>query len=451
MVSSRFRLQVLLRIIVLFATLVGCVYLWQLDGYLITKLLFTLLPVAQCWWLLHYVDRTNRELERFLLSIAYDDFSQSFTLPKLGGSFSELGKAFETVMERFRRTRQSREEMSQFSRMVMQQVPVAVMVIDQQDKILMVNRKVRQLFGSSALRNIDDLKQVDDNLASYLRSAGSGDRKLITATIGQAKYQLMVSVTHFMVGESVQKIVCLQNIRSELDRQEVQAWQDLIRVLSHEIMNSITPITSLSHSASNMLHELADSGDSADPESLTDLASAVETIARRSDGLLDFVERYRQVARLPQPDRSELSIDTLLEELAQLMRLELAEKNANLELELESGLPVIRADQQMVNQAIINLMRNALDAVKSVEKGYIRIHAVPDFNGGVSITVQDNGCGIPESELEKIWIPFYTTKETGSGVGLSLVRQIAHAHGGAVSIYSVVGEGTAVTIELAAE
>lgn len=431
----------------LFAMTALSVYMWQVSGFIVTAILCTILTGFQFFRLLNYVERTNRELERFFLSIEYDDFSQSFHMPKLGGSFSQLGKAFEDVMERFRATRQSKEETAQFSQVMMQQVPIAVVVFAIGGKVEFLNRKARALFGSAAFMDLGVLTQQVPDLGRYLESAESGSRKLIEATINRVGYQLMVSVTHFSSRAGAKKIVTLQNIRSELDRQEVQAWQDLIRVLSHEIMNSITPITSLSHSAGGMLRSLADGKAEPDPELLEDMASAVETIARRSDGLLGFVERYRQVARLPNPSLAEVNLAVLLDEIAHLMRHEMAERRVALGLSLEE-LPTTFVDEQMLSQAVINLLRNAMDAVTSVNQPTVYLKGYVALDGQVSISVEDNGCGIPEVDLHRIWIPFFTTKAYGSGVGLSLVRQITLAHNGTVFVKSRPGYGTTVTMQL---
>ena len=410
MVFSHFRRQVLVRLVALVAVCFLCLFVWRLEGQILAKILLTAVPLMICWRLLNYVDRTNRELERFLMAINYDDFSQSFTLPHLGGSYAPLGEAFEQVMSRFRKTRQAREEASQFSTMVIQQVPVAVVVVNREEELLMANNKARQLLGADTVRQPRPLAQLSAELAEFVHRAQSGDRKLVDVNVGRSRQPLMVSVAHFVTADGTQKIVCLQNIRSELDRQEVQAWQDLIRVLSHEILNSITPITSLSHSASDILNQvkLNDVKD-AEPkyyEALGDVAAALDTIARRSDGLLGFVERYRQVARLPQPEFKELDIGALLEELAQLMRRELSAHHIVLEVELETGLPEVRADQQLINQALLNLLRNAQQAVAEVDNAYIRIAAHSGFTGTLMIAVHDNGCGIAQQELEKSGFPF---------------------------------------------
>lgn len=337
--------------------------------------------------------------------------------------------------------------MAQFSQTIIQQVPIAVVVYEANGEVVLANNKARQLLGVSGLRQLNSLSKISHELADFIVNARSGGRKVIQVKVGSETLHLMVSVTRFATGKSVQKIVSLQNIRTELDRQEVQAWQDLARVLSHEIMNSITPITSLSHSACGMLRSVADGEVQPDFELLEDVASAVETIARRSDGLLEFVERYREVARLPEPSLDSVNLGVLLEQVVHLMRSDFSEHNIQLEL-IFDDLPDIQIDEQMINQALINLLLNAKDAVVGIDKAYIEIKATRGSLDEVKISVKDNGRGIAESDSMKVWIPFFTTKNKGSGVGLSLVRQIVIAHGGTVSINSNEGIGTAVIISL---
>ena len=284
MIFDRFRVQVLWRVLLLFGALICSVFFWQQPGYWMTSILSSALVAVLFWRLLNYVERTNRELERFFLAIQYDDFSQSFHLPNLGKSFQGLGKALESVMEHFRETRKSREEFAQFSQTVIQQVPVAVLVIESDGLISLSNQKARHIFGGQSVRRAEELALVNEELLAFIECSRSGASTLIQTRVKQQSTPLMVSVTHFAMEGRLRKIVTLQNIRSELDRQEVQAWQDLIRVLSHEILNSITPITSLSHSAGGMLRSLADGSTQVQTGLLDDIACGVETIARRSDG-----------------------------------------------------------------------------------------------------------------------------------------------------------------------
>lgn len=446
MIYKRFRFQLLWRILALFAVTWLCVLLWQSSTYPVTALLCTALLVFMTVSLLNYVDRTNRELARFVSALECSDFSQTFSMSELGGSFRHLGNEFHGVMERFRETRMEREEALQFSQMVMKQIPVALLVVDEGGRIKLSNDNARRLLGISPLLHINDLSSPVKELYEYLSSSEQPDQKLISVLLHGSTHQLMVSTTYFIDRGIKKRVVCLQNIRSELDRQEVQAWQDLIRVLSHEIMNSITPISSLSHSAADAISQL-DEENRSDSDVIQDVESAVKTVARRSDGLLQFVENYRQIARLPKPHPQFTNARQIIAQSLSLMEKEFEGREIQIDVQSTPNLPELFVDEQMLIQALVNLLHNAQDAIDDGVDGVITISAVYDFQGKLTITVTDNGCGIDEGELKKVWLPFYTLKENGSGIGLSLVRQIVLAHRGTVQIRSTPRNGTSVSLE----
>ena len=249
--------------------------------------------------------------------------------------------------------------------------------------------------------------------------------------------QLAVSATVFRLHEQEYTLVSLQNIHSELEEQELEAWQRLIRLLTHEIMNSITPITSLAATADGLLRQVPLSSDG-----LADAQEAVETIHRRSAGLLHFVEDYRQPTRLPTPHFQILSVREVGGRIEQLMRPQLAQAGIAFHLEIVPESLELTADPEQLEQVLINLLTNALQALQGQQEGRIALRARMDGRGRVVVEVADNGPGIVPEALEKIFIPFFTTKPTGSGIGLSLCQQIMRLHRGTISACSRPGEET---------
>lgn len=444
MINPRsFRLQLVLRMIFISLTIAASLLLWWQSSYIMLASFVSFIFIAQVVALINFVERSNRQLQRFFAALECGDFSQRFEMPQLGESFDELGEAFQRVIDRFRSTRLEREEMAQFANAVVRQVPVGILVADGDGRITLSNKRARKLLGISQLGNIGQLGERAPELLSMLKKPGVTGQRLVPIAVGETRQQLMISTTQFVGQDKPQQIICLQNIRSELDLQEVQAWQDLIRVISHEILNALTPITSLSRSASDALTQVSTDDSS---ELLNDAAEAVETIARRSQGLLDFVENYRRVARLPTPEPAYVDIGDILEQSARLMEQKFKDHNISLQRNILPRLPTLFADEQQLTQAMINLLHNARDALSEQPQGVILLTAYANHHKQLVVEVADNGCGIAPELLAKVWVPFFTTKGHGSGVGLSLVRQIVLAHRGTVQIQSRPGEGTTVSL-----
>jgi signal transduction histidine kinase len=257
-----------------------------------------------------------------------------------------------------------------------------------------------------------------------------------------------VLTTELKIGGRSFKIISLQDIHGELEAREVEAWQNLIRVLTHEIMNSATPISSLATTAAELLAEARErpQTDGSLDSAIDDAQDAVETIAKRSSGLVRFVESYRRLTRLPQPTLRRLAVDDLLSRVVQLMNPELERRGIAVSQSVAPRNLEIVADPDLLEQVLINLLRNALDALAAASNPQIRVRAEIDAGGHPVIAVEDNGHGMDEQVRQNIFVPFFTTKQNGTGIGLSLVRQIMRSHHGSVGVQSAPGEGTAVRL-----
>ena len=274
-----------------------------------------------------------------------------------------------------------------------------------------------------------------------------GQQRLIRAADEHRTLELKVSVTEIRMAGDQQTLLALENIHQELDEREIKAWRDLIRVMTHEIMNSITPIASLARTVDALVSDLQTSGalSAAETEPLEDMHTALTTIGKRSDGLLEFVDGYRRLTGIPQPNLKEMKIADLLTDAVQLSQQQLSTHKVKLSQAIEPPSLCLSVDESMLQQGLINLLKNAIDAIKDSDHPEIKLLAQLKL-GRVNITVTDNGCGIPEDEISQIFIPFFTTKKHGFGIGMTLARQIMSAHGGSVSVRSQVGSGTAVTL-----
>ena len=383
-----------------------------------------------------FVSQTNRKLTRFLESVKYSDFISGFTSDnKLGKSFKDLNLAFNEVLEAFRKARSEKEEHWQYLNSVVQQVRTGIISFDTDGNIQLMNTNAKKFIGLSSVRNLRELIQLNPKLYHALNNAGPGKSELYK---GSNELYLTIQSTELRIRGIDVKLVTLQNIQPELQKQELEAWQNLTRVLRHEIMNSITPISSLTSTLREILDhdmERKNSHYELKEEGADDLREGLSTIENRSKGLIKFIDAYREYTSLPKPKMSVVRLKDLIEKVAQLMKPELKKTNISFRWECGSEYLTIQADVEMIEQVLINLLKNALEALTEIKNPQLQLIGRYD-ESAVKIEVIDNGPGIIKEALEHIFVPFYTTKRTGSGIGLSLSRQIMQMHNGSITVES---------------
>lgn len=438
MLFRHFRVVCAVRVALLAATLVLMAYLVFESPYPAAAVAAGVLAVYQVVGLVRFVERTNRDLVRFLQAIRYEDFSQTFSTRGMGKSFGELKAAFTDVLEAFKRTRAEREEHARYLQTVVQHVGVGVLTFHPDGEIDIVNSAARRLLQIGPLRNVRQLESLSKPLVESLLKLHSGDRAMVKVDDGGRLLQISMSATELRMRGSTYTLVTLQDIQSELEEQEMEAWQKLIRVLTHEIMNSVTPISSL---ASTIRGLLAPTDGPPSADTLADVHAGAETIERRSQGLIHFVETYRELTRIPKPDFQIFLITELFSRIEQLVRTQVAEKGIAFTAHVDPESLELTADPELVEQVLLNLVKNAIEAVEGIQQPEVTISGGTDGRGRCVVRVRDNGPGIDEDVQERIFIPFFTTKREGSGIGLSICRQIMRSHGGSISVKSTPGEG----------
>jgi two-component system nitrogen regulation sensor histidine kinase NtrY len=384
-----------------------------------------------------FVSQTNRKLTRFLESVRYSDFISGFTTDnKLGKSFKDLNIAFNEVLEAFRKARSEKEEHWQYLNTIVQQVRTGILSYDSDGNVQLINANARKFMRiTTSLKNIRELIQLNPKLYHVINAAQPGTSELYKES---NELYLTIQATEIRIRGIDVKLITLQNIQPELQKQELDAWQNLTRVLRHEIMNSITPISSLT----STLREILDSDMKKKTnywelteEGADDLREGLGTIENRSRGLIKFIDAYREYTSLPKPKMATLRIKDLIENVAQLMKNEIKKTNIHFHHETSSEYLTIQADVEMIEQVLINLLKNAIEALTETENPTLTLIGHASDNA-VKIEVVDNGPGIIKEAMEHIFVPFYTTKRTGSGIGLSLSRQIMQMHKGSLSVES---------------
>jgi nitrogen fixation/metabolism regulation signal transduction histidine kinase len=380
---------------------------------------------------IRFLEKTNRDLIRFFDSVEHSDFSQTFSAEGRGKTFDELRRKLNEVMDRFRTARAEKEEHFRFLQTVVQHVGIALVAYKRDGEAVLVNTPALRLFNTAHLGNIGSLRSFSDLLVETMFTLKSGERKLIRVENDSAVLQLAVYAAEFVLHEEKITLVSIQDIKSELEEKEMEAWQNLIRVLTHEIMNSISPIISYASSIRDLVGQEYTDEDNRD-ELFRDIRNGIEAIHHRGQGLLHFVHNYRNLTNIPKPEFKIQPVRELLERVMRLMNNELTRKNIAHSITVEPESLEITADPKLIEQVLINLIVNAVQALENREESRIDIEAGLERRGKVFIKITDNGCGIVEEVLEKIFIPFFTTKREGSGIGLSLSRQIMRLHGGSI-------------------
>jgi len=445
---KQFRFNIVLRVLLLTSTCLA-LFITLNSTFTFTPILVAGLIIYQVWSLIRYVDRTNRELAGFLESIRYSEFTRTFQISDRGSSFDELNAAFNDVMRDFQQVRSEREEHFHYLQSIVQSIDVSILAYQRDGTVEMINPAAKKLFQVNNLRNINTLRSLSDKLADTLLNIDPGENKLVKVQDEEDILQLAIFATEFKVKDKVILLSTIKNIQNVLEEQETAAWQKLIRVLTHEIMNSIAPISSLSSTVESMVRPYA-SGEKDKPEvdlgTIQEIQGALQTINKRSTGLMNFVETYRSLTKIPEPNFSVVSMKELIQHVHTLMKKETQKKGISLSTTIEPDTIEVQIDEQMIEQVLINLIKNSMQALGGSNDGKIMIRGFYNKRGRPTIQVTDNGPGILDDVIDKIFIPFFTTKRSGSGIGLSLSRQILRLHGGTITAKSIPHKETIFTM-----
>lgn len=414
----RFRLLTILQVLLLGASIAALAASLFMTGHVAVPVVIAIVIALQLYGLVRYVESHVDTLEDFFASINYEDFTRRFVEDDVD---SELKESFNRIIRRFQDARAERDIQADYLETVVRHVPVPFIAVRSDGTLTFANHPARRLLGISSMRHIDQLAELDATLPARLEDIESGQQKLLQTRIRQVPAELRVSVSEIRMRGDIERLYSIENLSGELTAREASAWRNLIRVLTHEIMNTLTPITSLAQTATTMLDDKAG----------RDIREAIETIARRSAGLTKFVSRYRELLKVPVPEPVNLSVSAALQSAVTLLRDEL--KDCDVAIDVSPASLEVQADAQLLDQVLLNLLRNAIDAMQDQDMRSLRLEGRLDA-GRVIIRVTDNGGGIADDDIDQVFIPFFTTKRDGSGIGLSLCRQIMTAHGGNISV-----------------
>ena len=440
MTYKNFRRGILLRVAVLFIALVAAAWLLVDRNYILFTAAFGVV-IYFSYDLYRFNKKAKEEVEQFVESVHYRDFSRYFDMKRAPVELKPFRKGFNEINSTFKVIIREKETQHQYMQKILELVDIGIICYEEESgEIIWMNESVKNILGIPYLKTIGYLKKRDEDLMETMISLKPGKNKVVSIMRDHVESKTLLSSTIFQTDGKSHKLIAFQNVNEALDENESRAWHKLLSVMTHEIMNSVAPISSLTDTLKNRLHSQNGAGGH---DSLEDIELGIDTIKHRSESLMRFAHTYRNLNKITTPNLQKVFIRDLFERLHQLMQPLFEQKNIELEVILKDPGISIFADASLIEQVLINLLTNAMNAVKLVNGPRITLTCSEADQGKISIKVIDNGAGIPPAHLDKIFIPFFSTTN-GSGIGLSLCKQIMLVHNGTIQVHSVEGKGTAV-------
>ena len=444
---KKFELRILVRVIILFAV-VSITSVIMIQGQYIY--LIILLPVLGYEFsdFYRFFRKTQDELDQFVESVHYRDFSRHFDVNRAPDELKTMRKGFNDINSTFKVISREKETQFLYLQKILELVETGILSYEMESgEVIWMNDSLKKILGIPYLKTMHSLEKRDEHLFREINLLQPGIGKIVSISRDNGIVKVLASATAFQTDNKMFKLAAFQNVNEALDETEAKAWQKLLSVMTHEIMNSVAPISSL---ADTMLDRLKRATELMleQPAAIEDLELGIETIRRRSEGLLKFAETYRNLNKIISPTLKKVLLRDLFENLHQLMQPTLGQKNVQLEIILQNPELLYEMDATLIEQVLINLLVNAIEAVKDKPHPRIQLSAFNVSNNKINIKVADNGCGIPPALMDRIFIPFFSTRKNGSGIGLSLSQQILMLHKGNIQVQSVENEGSVFTLHL---
>ena len=443
---KRYEWSILLKVVLMFITITLAAFIvlkgwWLYLAFVIPVIVYQLIDFFR------FHKKAQEEVEQFVESVHYRDFSRYFNVKQAPIELQSLRQGFNEINSTFKVISREKETQYQYLQKILELVDTGILSYEiASGNVVWMNESLKRLLQVPYLKTIHSLRKRNNDLYQNVVDLKPGDHKVADAHLEKSTLKMLLTATAFQTEGEKYKLVAFQNINEAIDETEAKAWQKLLSVMTHEIMNSVAPISSLAETLKNRLHNCATRIDNSDG-AVEDLELGIETIKRRSEGLLKFAQTYRNLNKITSPNLKTVHVRELFANLHQLMLPTLEQKEIELEVILKEPNITLEADTALVEQMMINLMVNAIEAVKDVPNPRIQLSAYPGNNNRTVLRVADNGHGIQEELLDKIFIPFFSTKKSGSGIGLSLCKQIMMLHKGNIQVQSKQNGGTAFTLQ----
>lgn len=443
---KRLELRIISRVLLLFITLFATSFI-LLKGWHTYLIIIAPVIIYQLVELYRFQHKSQDEIQQFVESVHYRDFSRYFDVKHAPSELQPMREGFNQINSTFKIISKEKETQYQYLQKILELVETGILSYENESgEVMWMNESLKQMLQLPYLKTIHSLAKRDNELYNDIVALKPGDGKVTKAHLEKGSFKVLLSATAFQTEGKKFKLIAFQNISEVLDESESQAWQRLLGVMTHEIMNSVAPISSLADTLKNRLEKLVVNMTNKSA-SVHDLELGIDTIKRRSEGLLKFAETYRNLNKITTLNLKKVYVRDLFESLYQLMQPTLEQKNIEMDIVLKDTDLVLQADTNLIEQVLINLVVNAMEVVKDKEEPRIILSASTLNNKKIVLKVTDNGVGMTEEVMDKIFIPFFSTKKNGSGIGLSLCKQIMMLHKGNIHVQSKEGEGTAFTLQ----
>ncbi|RYD91846.1 MAG: HAMP domain-containing histidine kinase [Sphingobacteriales bacterium] len=448
MIFKRYEWRLLVRIVLLTGALFASAFIIIKGTFLLYLIITIPLMLYIISEMIQFQKKALDEVNQFVESVHYRDFSRHFDVRRAPDEFKPMRTGFNEINSTFKSISRERETQYQYLQKILELVDTGILSYEPENgQISWINESFKKLINVPYLKTMHSLQVREEALYNDIIILKPGDSNIITVTRNQQLVKILVTASLMRIENKVYKLIAFQNVSEALDETESKAWQKLLNVMTHEIMNSVAPISSLADTLKNRLQS-PEIANSAIKDELEDIELGIDTIKRRSEGLLKFTESYRSLNKITKLDLTKILVRNLFENLNSLMRPTLEKKRIELEIILRDPALAVEADINLIEQVMINLLVNAIEAVKDSAAPRITLSAEIQKNKTL-VKVTDNGLGMPPELLDKIFIPFFSTRKTGSGIGLSLCKQIMLLHKGNILVQSAQGKGASFILQFA--
>jgi two-component system, NtrC family, nitrogen regulation sensor histidine kinase NtrY len=449
--KTRYEISLTIRVVLLLASITAAAYCIVSGKYsLLIFAVFVL--VFQIFNFIQFINKTNIELTQFIEAVQYRDFSLQFTEKNAPVSVRQLRRAFNQINSTFKQLSSEREEQYQYLQKILELVDTGILSYNQTGEVGWINESFKRMLNVPYLRNISALEKRENTVYQAITSLENGDSQLVKIN----QKQVLLAKTTFLNDGIETSLIAFQNVNEAIEDTEAQAYQKLLRVMTHEIMNSVAPIASLAETMEKSLRGRKGGKEKGEREEgrqgleennfdaarFADISLGISTIRKRSENLLKFADTYRQLAKVSMTSFSEFYVRDLFEGVEILLENQLERHQIEFDVVIKDFEMTIEGDMVLIEQVLINLIINAIDAVKEQTNPTITLSVFRNQEERAVVEVRDNGVGMSAELMDKIFVPFFTSKANGSGIGLSLSKQIMTLHKGTITVQSAEGKGT---------